>query len=127
MLPRDWAAIENIWVIDSEYLAPAGERPQPICMVGWNLRTGERLRLWGDALVRSDAPFNRGPRDLVVAYLASAELGCYLELGWPLPDLVLDLYVEFRNLTNGHPVPCGNSLLGACQAFGIAVMEAAEK
>ena len=30
---------------------------------------------------------------------ASAELGCHLALGWPLPDNVLDLYVEFRNLT----------------------------
>lgn len=50
---------------------------------------------------------------LFVAYFASAELGCHLALGWPLPAKLLDLYVEFRVLTNGRPLRCGSSLLGA--------------
>ena len=32
---------------------------------------------------------------------------------------VLDLFVEFRNLTNGLEKPCGNSLLGALAWFGL--------
>ena len=36
-----------------------------------------------------------------VAYYASAEIGCHLALGWPVPQRVLDLFTEFRNHTNG--------------------------
>jgi hypothetical protein len=40
---------------------------------------------------------------------------------------VLDLYVEFRALTNGHPTPCGNGLLGALTFFGLDTLGGAEK
>ena len=40
---------------------------------------------------------------------------------------VLDLYIEFRNLTNGRPVPCGNGLLGALMYFGLDNIGSAEK
>src|SRR5262245_12704558 len=58
---------------------------------------------------------------------APPKRGCHLALGWPLPVNVLDLYVEFRNLTNGLEVPCGNGLLGALAWFGLDAMAAAEK
>ena len=54
-------------------------------------------------------------------------MGCHLALGWPLPTHVLDLYAEFRNLTNGRSTPCGSSLLGALSYFGLDVMDAVEK
>jgi hypothetical protein len=38
---------------------------------------------------------------LFVAYYASAELGCHKALGWPMPINILDLFTEFRELTNG--------------------------
>ena len=38
---------------------------------------------------------------LFVAYFASAEASCFLQLGWPLPCRWLDLYAEFRTVTNG--------------------------
>ncbi len=63
----------------------------------------------------------------MVAYYATAELGCHLALDWPLPANVLDLYVEFRNLTNGLGPPAGNSLLGALVFFGLDSMSAVEK
>lgn len=40
---------------------------------------------------------------------------------------MLDLYVEFRNLTNGTETPCGDSLLGALTYFGLDAIQAAEK
>jgi hypothetical protein len=64
---------------------------------------------------------------LVIAFYASAELGCHLALGWPLPARVLDLYVEFRRLTNGRPTPCGSGLLGALTWFGLDGLAAVEK
>ena len=48
-------------------------------------------------------------------------------LGWSTPAQVLDLYVEFRNLTNGTETPCGDSLLGALTYFGLDAIQAAEK
>ena len=40
-----------------------------------------------------------------MAYYASAELGCFLALGWPMPARILDLFAEFRAATNGLPTP----------------------
>ena len=72
-------------------------------------------------------PIRSVPTCLFVAYFASAELGCHLALDWPLPARVLDLYVEFRNLTNGLDPYCGNGLLGALTWHGLDAMDAAEK
>ena len=56
-----------------------------------------------------------------------AEVGCHLALGWPVPANVLDLYVEFRNLTNGKQLPCGAGLVGALTFFGLDAMDALYK
>jgi hypothetical protein len=72
-------------------------------------------------------PFPLGDDVLVVAFYASAELGCFLALGWPIPTRVLDLFTEFRCLTNGLPVPCGSGLLGAMTYFGLGSIAATEK
>jgi hypothetical protein len=64
---------------------------------------------------------------LFVAFYASAELGCHLALDWPMPARILDLFAEFRNTTNGLPVPCGYGLLGALAYFGLPALDAAEK
>ncbi len=77
---------------------------------------------------RLDAPpYSIASDSLLVAYYAAAELGCHLALDWPLPAYVLDLYAEFRNLTNGLDTPAGNGLLGALVYFGLDSMAAAEK
>jgi hypothetical protein len=72
-------------------------------------------------------PYPIDSGSLFVAFYASAELGCHLALGWPLPARVLDLYVEFRNATNGTKPPNGHGLLGALAYFGLDAMDAAEK
>ena len=50
-----------------------------------------------------------------------------LPLGWDLPCYVLDLFCEFRNLTNGLTTPCGAGLLGALAYFGLDAIDAADK
>lgn len=97
-------------------------------MIAREYRTGRTLRLWSDELAGgAAAPFPTDAGTLFVAFYASAELSCFLTLGWPMPARVLDLYVEFRNLTNGVPPPCGNGLLGALSFFGLDTMTAIEK
>lgn len=118
----------EVWAVDFEYAAPPGERPDPVCMVGRELARGRWLRLWRDDLRQlQSAPFATDPEVLVVAYYASSELGCFLALDWPFPANVLDLFTEFRNATNGLPVPCGNGLLGALAYYGIDGLAVAQK
>jgi DNA polymerase I len=118
----------EVWLVDFEFFAPPGERSVPVCLVAREIVTGREVSLWQDELQRHQAPpYETGPDALFVAYYASAEIGCHLALGWPVPTYVLDLFVEFRNLTNGNVVPCGNGLLGALAAFGLNCLEGAEK
>ncbi len=114
--------------MDFEFSAPPGERPEPICLVAREWSSGRTLRTWQDKLKRlKGPPYPIGDDSLIVAYYASAELGCHLALEWPLPVNVLDLFVEFRNKTNGKPTPCGAGLLGALTYFGLDGIGTAEK
>jgi DNA polymerase-1 len=128
MNPVGRRLFREVWLVDFEFCAATGENPIPICLVAWELGTGQKLRLWEEELRNLHAPPYPIDRDcLVVAYYASAEMGCHLALGWPLPTNLLDLYVEFRNLTNGRPTLCGAGLLGALAWFGLPAIEAAQK
>ena len=118
----------EVWLADFEFSAPNGERPRPICLVARELIGGRVVRLWFDDLAGMiRPPFSIGDDTLFVAYYASAELGCFLALGWPMPARILDLFCEFRNVTNGLPTPCGAGLLGALAHYGLDAMGAAEK
>ena len=119
---------EEIWLADTEYSAPAGHRPAPICLVAEELRTGRQLRLWEDQLARLPAaPFRTDRRALFVAYAAAAEFSVFHQLGWPAPERTLDLFFEFRAATNGLTTPSGSGLLGALVAHGLPAMAGAEK
>jgi hypothetical protein len=113
-------------LVDFEFCANAGERPAPICMVAHELRSGQRWRLFWDEL-GPKPPFPTGPDVLVVAYYASAELGCFKVLGWRPPLYILDLFAEFRDRTNGLSTPAGVGLLGALVYFGLDHIGTTEK
>lgn len=119
---------DEIWAVDFEFHSPPGDCPEPICMVAKNLLTGRVVRLVGEDLVRqAEVPFDVGPNALFVAYYAPAELGCFLSLGWTLPINIVDLYVEFRNSTNGYKPPFGSGLLGALAFHGFGMGKGTEK
>lgn len=121
-------AYAEIWLCDFEFHAPSGERPTPICLVAHELKSGRTLRLWQEDFTQLRAPpFSVGTDAVFVAFYASAELSCFLALGWPMPANILDLYVEFRCLTNGKRTPCGNDLLGAQKYYGLGGIDATDK
>jgi DNA polymerase I len=105
-------AFREVWAVDFEFVAPPGERPTPVCLVARELKSGRSIRLWRDQF-GPFPPYAVGADCLFVAYYASAELGCHLALGWPMPARILDLYTEFRCQTNGLPTVAGRGLLGA--------------
>src|SRR5580658_2099677 len=107
----------ELWCVDFEFCAEPGDRPIPVCLTALELRTARRIRVWQDEF--GNAPPYPIDRDaLFIAYYASAELGCHLALGWPIPENVLDLFAEFRNSTNGIATVSGVSLLGALAHHG---------
>ena len=118
----------EVWLVDFEFHAPAGERPRPLCLVAREWRSGRLIRLWEDELLALQGPpFSIDTDVLLVAYYASAELSCYLSLGWHMPARVLDLCVEFKWLTSGLQVSCGKGLLGAMLHFGFDAIAVEEK
>ena len=118
----------RVWLADFEFHAPAGECPEVVCLVARELGSGEILRLWHDEIEGLDAaPYDTDDKSLFVAYYASAEIGCHLSLGWPLPENILDLYAEFRVLSNGLTTPHGNGLLGALSWYGLDAVTVDDK
>jgi hypothetical protein len=64
---------------------------------------------------------------LFIAYYASAEISCHLALNWMIPVNIIDLYAEFRNLTNGKRLPTGSGLVGALNWHGYKGLDALKK
>jgi DNA polymerase I len=126
-------AFREVVTVDFEFTAITGERPIPICVVAHELRSGRRFRVFQDQL-ETTPPYATGPDVLFIAFYASAELGCYRALGWPMPERILDLFTEFRVHTNmgskidqDRRTPNGAGLLGALTYFGLDSMGATEK
>ena len=117
---------QEIWSVDFEFVAPPGERPDPICVVAREMRSQRLVRQWRDEF-SPRPPFRLDERVLYFAFYASAELGCHIALGWPMPAHVLDLYAEFRNATNGISLPAGRGLLGALAYYGLDHIAAIQK
>jgi hypothetical protein len=122
---KDWG-FDSIWLADFEFNGGPGERQHPVCLVAIEYFTGQVIRRWLDPLEPAPAPYPTDGRALFVAYYASAELGCHLSLGWPLPANILDLYIEFRWLTNGRQ-KSGRGLLDALAHFGLNGIGSLEK
>lgn len=120
--------IKSIWFVDFEFIAIDGNNPEVVCLVAHEYLSGRTLRYWQDELEEMEGPpYDIGKDSVFVAYYASAEMGCHLALGWDMPERVVDLYVEFRNLTNGLDTPCGRGLIGALAYYGLDALEGAEK
>ena len=122
---------DGVFLIDFEFRPENGREgntPEPVCLVVKDFLSGVTSRYWKDDIhSRSSAPFSVGHKALCVAYFASAEMDCFLKLGWQLPENVLDLYVEFRCLTNGTNPQNGANLLGALLYFGLPTISAQHK
>ena len=108
----------HVWLVDFEFHQPDGFLPTPICIVAREWGTGRTVRSW--LAPGTPSPFQFGPDDVLVAYYASAEIGCFLALGWDLPRHILDLYPEFRWVLSGRSSVAGFGLLGALTYFGIS-------
>jgi hypothetical protein len=116
----------EIWAVDFEFATDRNLHPAPVCLVARELKSGREVRLWRDEFGKAP-PYGTGPDSLFVAYYAIAEISCHLSLDWPVPQRILDLFCEFKCLTNGLPRAAGAGLLGALTHYGLDAMGAGEK
>jgi hypothetical protein len=120
---------QEVWCVDFEFSAPDGERPAVRCMAAREYYTGRTMHLWLDGEPAPPRPPFAIDRDaLFVAYFASAEMSCFLALGWPTPVRILDLYAEFKRMICGRDgEPAKPSLVYALDWFGLESLDAEEK
>ena len=118
----------KIWFIDFEYGQGDSGLPEPRCLVAKELHSKNVEQKWFGKAGAHDSIFDRDdPNSLIVSFYAPAELSCFLALDWKFPRFILDLFVEFRNLTNGLKLPSGNSLIGALSYFDLPHLDSADK
>ena len=95
--PAGAAAPEIAYIVDFEFRADPGERPHVWCMAVREEPSGREATYWRDELrAMRRAPFDTRPDVAVVAYFASAEWGCFKQLGWPMPAQPIDVFAEVR-------------------------------
>jgi hypothetical protein len=116
----------EIWAVDFEFQNTPGDRPDPVCLTARELKSGRRVQLWRNQF-GPEPPYPTDEHTLLVAFFASAEIGCHLALGWPVSKRVLDLYTEHRNETNGLKTLAGSGLRGALVSHGLDAIAAADK
>lgn len=122
----------EVVLLDAEFIAIAGERVIPVCLVAHELSSGRCHRIFFPEVGGYYGnPLPTGDEVLYVAYSNSAEWSTFLALGWDLPVHCIDLFAEFRSLTNGllqrDGSPVETSLLAAMEYFGLDSMAVAEK
>ena len=112
----------EVVLADFEFTSIAGERPVPVCLVAHELKSGRWFRVWLDQLTPVPAcatgrtpvpPYATGPDVLFIAHYASAELGCYRVLGWPMPERILD---TIHRIPQSHKRPARTARRPACSA-----------
>ena len=116
----DSLPFDKIYAIDFEFFGQDGENPNVVCMVMQDLRSGRIERYWRDELIAMLVPpFDTGETTLLVSYFAPAELQCMITLDWCTEVSLVDLYAEFRCMTNGDADVTRRSLISALAHFGL--------
>ena len=112
----------EVWAFDFEFFGTEnGDRPNVVCLVARELRTGRTIRLWHDEL-GPEPPYRIDEKALIISFVGNAECGCHLSLNWPMPARLIDLSPEFRNLVNGRVVEEGYGLIGALERYELATI-----
>lgn len=117
---------DSVWVVDFEYTSDPGQVPEPVCMVAIDIKGNQEIRLWRGEMDKP-CPFDTSDRSLFVVYSGAGDMGCFLQLGWPLPERVVDLYPEVKQVFYDRPEAMSASLLNACAFHGIQTIESADK
>src|SRR5215469_9577230 len=114
---------DHVWVVDFEFSTRGQKYCVPWCMVAKDILSGNTVRTWllnfeGDEPPRCPINFSHR-KSLFVSFSATAEIGVILDLQWPEPVFVCDLFAEWRRAKNGVPGDFGSSLVAALEAYNL--------
>jgi DNA polymerase I len=112
----DWRELpfREIWIVDTEFYPGAGlanggregDPSTPLCLVAFEMRSGQLVRLWQDEL-GPFPPYRLDADAVFFFYMASAEFGFHIAKGWGQPACALDAYIEFRHFVNDGSIKAG--------------------
>jgi hypothetical protein len=141
----DWRELpfDEIWAVDTEYypgvgLAHGGRHGDlitPLSLAAIEMRTGRTIQLWQGEF-GPFPPYRLDQNALFLCYMSTAEFGFHQALGWGQPARAIDIYVEFRHLTNDARVKSSGStrrekgfysLPGCLRYFGEDGLDVAHK
>jgi DNA polymerase family A len=110
----------SIIVVICGVVSVSGNLPKPMYIAALDFQTGAVSQIGMPKLEgQRNPPYPTGPQALIVTVQAEAMACVHVALGWRMPERVLDLVVEFRNLINGRTVPGGPTLVGALLWFDL--------
>ncbi len=110
----------EMWVVSFGAKWMPGAGWQPSFLAARELSSRRSVALDHVALFATPIPpYPTDGNALLIAFVGEAIVGCHIALRWALPAHIVDLKVEFRNLANGHPKPCGDGVAGALIWFGL--------
>lgn len=117
--PDPFGRFDRIVFEDFEFSTDPTNRPEHI--VAYCARDFVGRGRWAVWQPTQD-PAPLGPRDLLVAYQAGAELGCRARLGWSMPSNILCLHAEYCREVAGLDGEqfAKRGLLDALRVFGIS-------
>ncbi len=113
--------LSNPVIADFEFVSVKGGTPVPHTLCAIEVRTGKIHKYGPSELAQLDSP-PFPPDHTLIAFAADAELSCYLALGWPLPESVIDLRVEHMmfDLNTATVEHLGANLEGALAHYGMS-------
>ena len=117
-MPNAFGHFASIWCIVVAVETRPGERLEPIAIAAMDLAAAAVVQVGMPKLrgIRRP-PYPTGPHTLILTVDAQLLAGCHLALGWRMPDRIIDLMVESRNMRASRRVMVGG-LAGALAAAG---------
>ena len=111
----------SVWIVAVSVEVGPGEptKPLELSAVATDYPHAVVQRCLRTAAATGRSPYPTDRQVLIVTIHAHELVACHLALGWPVPERIVDLAVEFRNQTNGLRLPIGHGLAGALLWFGL--------
>jgi hypothetical protein len=114
----------SVWIVVVAVAAPPGERSTPVALAAIDVETSSLVEIGAPRLLGvRRPPYPTGPQGLLVTAGADQLVACHLALDWRVPERIVDLMVEYRNLANGQSGVLVGGLAGALICFGRSVFD----
>jgi DNA polymerase I len=118
----------QVWAVDTEYRQTPEGLPHVVCIVMREVFGRLPALYLFEHEFQKECPVDFNRSDVLFAsYAAPAELGSFLQIGWPVPRNILDLWAEARMNANYIGQRSRVNLLATLAHYGIDSMDYVEK